>query len=1026
MASRKRANRRNLIVESLEPRALLATFTVTNNANAGVGTLRQAILNANANAGLDTIQFALPNGSTKISLSSALPWIEESVVIDGTTQSGFTQTPIVQIDGATINDNSSGLVLNKGSSTIKGLAFTRFATGLWINSSGNVVSLNFLGLQPDQTAAGNRFNGLYIQSASNNTITRNVASANGTEGIRIDGAQSAGNRIQGNAIGTDASGVIAIANQGDGVLFDSTGSNLIGTDGDGLDDATEGNIISGNRGNGIRLFKTSNARVSGNLIGTDLDGSTAIPNAGAGIVIDGLAANSLVGTDGDGVSDALEGNVISGNVGNGIHLDTSVDSIVAGNLIGLSFDGSMALANDGSGILVHGGDLRARIGSDGDGLGDEVEGNFISGNGAHGVAILQSNASSVAGNVIGLAADGLTALGNKEHGVWVSSTAMSTRIGFIRQSDFDTIVPNVISGNAGHGIASLLTNGLAIAGNMIGADITGTTKIGNGMSGIFLGNDVVNATVGATGRSVEGSFSNVVVANGLHGIQINGSARQIKVQGNLIGQGLDASAMGNTLSGIQVANGATAVQIGGDSFDAGNFISDNGQHGIHLLQANENLVLGNNIGLSSELGTPLENKGAGLYLDQSSRNTIGFNPANEVGLTAGAENWFSRNGKSAIVVVGNQSRGNIFGHNFFSDSLLPMIDLADNGLTPNDANDADEGPNALQNFPIIQTAATSTSVTDVSGVLQGEPASLYRLDFYIQADSGDGTLTAFAIDWLEVTTDETGAAAWSMQIPEPLGPGDSLRATATNVSTGTSEFSPAVNATTMANLGLTLNNASVEEGVGTIQLTIHRGSIPLNQPVAIELTSSDPSSATVAAGVVIDANQNSVTVPVTIKNDSLINGDRPVSITASAFGVAFGTVDFEIVDDDTTWHNAQLQHDVNDDGLVTSLDVLLIVSLLIRHNGGVSIAVATKPQAIFYGDVNDDGNVSPVDAVLVIGVLVRSGGSAGEGEAPSEDAISAAAVDAALQTPMELDDTAESRRMHILNGFRLARAKARS
>ncbi len=1026
MASRKNTRRRNLLVESLESRALLATFTVTNNANAGAGTFRQAILNANANAGVDTIQFALPNGNTKISVSSALPWIEESVVIDGTTQAGFSQFPIVQIDGSETNDNSSGLVLNKGSSTIRGLSLTRFATGLWINSSGNVVSSNFLGIQPDQTAAGNRFNGLYIQSATNNTITRNVASANGTEGIRIDGAQSTGNRLQGNAIGTDASGLIAIANQGDGVLFDSTGSNLLGTDGDGLNDAIEGNIISGNKGNGLRLFKVSNARVSGNLIGTDMDGSAAIPNGGEGIVIDGLAANTLVGTDGNGVSDAVEGNVISGNVGNGVRMDGSIDSVIAGNLVGLSIDGSTTLANAGSGILVNGGDQRARIGSDGDGAGDEAEGNFISGNGAHGVAILHSDATSLAGNVIGLAADGLTRVGNMQHGVWVSSTATSTQIGFIRQDDFDTIVPNVISGNTGHGIASLLTNGLGIAGNMIGADVTGTTKIGNGMSGIFLGNDVVNATVGATGRSVEGAFSNVVVANGLHGIQINGSARQIKVQGNLIGQGLDASAMGNTLSGIQVANGSTAVQIGGDDFDAGNFISDNGQHGIHLLQANGNLVVGNSIGLSSELGTPLENKGAGIFLDQSSHNTIGFNPRNEAGLTAAAENWFSRNGKSAIVVVGSQSRGNIFGHNFFSDSHLPMIDLGDNGITPNDANDADEGPNALQNFPIIQMAATSTSVTDVSGVLQGEPDSLYRLDFYVQSTQGSGNLTAFVLDWLEVTTDERGAANWSMQIPEPLAPGETLRATATNVSTGTSEFSPAVNATIMASLGLTLNSLSVTEGVGTVQLTIHRGSIPLNQPVAVELTSSDTSSATAAAGVVIDANQNSVTIPVTIKNDSLINGDRPVSLSASAFGVAFGTIDFEIVDDDTTWHNASLQHDVNDDGAVTSLDVLLIVSLLIRHNGGVSITVATKPQAIFYGDVNDDGNISPVDAVLIIGVLVRGGGGAGEGESSPDPAFRAAAVDAALQTPFELDDIAIPRRTHAFNGFRLARAKARS
>jgi hypothetical protein len=43
-----------------------ATFTVTNNNDAGAGSLRQAILDANANGGLDKIDFdpaAFPPGS---------------------------------------------------------------------------------------------------------------------------------------------------------------------------------------------------------------------------------------------------------------------------------------------------------------------------------------------------------------------------------------------------------------------------------------------------------------------------------------------------------------------------------------------------------------------------------------------------------------------------------------------------------------------------------------------------------------------------------------------------------------------------------------------------------------------------------------------------------------------------------------------------------------------------------------------------------------------------------------------------
>src|SRR5260370_26054653 len=50
-------------IELLEERWLLSTFTVTNNADSGPGTLRQAILNANTNTGPDTINFNIKVGA---------------------------------------------------------------------------------------------------------------------------------------------------------------------------------------------------------------------------------------------------------------------------------------------------------------------------------------------------------------------------------------------------------------------------------------------------------------------------------------------------------------------------------------------------------------------------------------------------------------------------------------------------------------------------------------------------------------------------------------------------------------------------------------------------------------------------------------------------------------------------------------------------------------------------------------------------------------------------------------------------
>ncbi|HEX8203448.1 MAG TPA: hypothetical protein VF590_23430, partial [Isosphaeraceae bacterium] len=75
-------------LEALEDRRLLATFVVDNPGDIGLGSLRQAIVDANATPGADSIIFALPNTSTVTltSVTGALPRITDQVTIDGTTQ----------------------------------------------------------------------------------------------------------------------------------------------------------------------------------------------------------------------------------------------------------------------------------------------------------------------------------------------------------------------------------------------------------------------------------------------------------------------------------------------------------------------------------------------------------------------------------------------------------------------------------------------------------------------------------------------------------------------------------------------------------------------------------------------------------------------------------------------------------------------------------------------------------------------------------------------------------------------------
>ena len=85
----------------MEDRTLLSTWLVTNTADSGPGSLRQAILDSNsAVGGSNTIGFAIPgDGIRTIAPTSSLPSITNPVLIDGTSQPGFDGTPLIDLSG---------------------------------------------------------------------------------------------------------------------------------------------------------------------------------------------------------------------------------------------------------------------------------------------------------------------------------------------------------------------------------------------------------------------------------------------------------------------------------------------------------------------------------------------------------------------------------------------------------------------------------------------------------------------------------------------------------------------------------------------------------------------------------------------------------------------------------------------------------------------------------------------------------------------------------------------------------------
>src|SRR6185436_5119975 len=170
---------------------------------------------------------------------------------------------------------------------------------LLTNSAGNRIQGNYIGVTASGTGRlGNAFQGVAVNSAAFNLIggpaagAGNVISGNTNIGIWFFGASGSNNVVQGNLIGTDATGNATIGNSSSGMRVESP-ANLIGGGAAGA-----GNVISGNALIGIWLLNSTAAGnlIQGNLIGTAISGTSALGNVNEGISITDGANNRIGGT----------------------------------------------------------------------------------------------------------------------------------------------------------------------------------------------------------------------------------------------------------------------------------------------------------------------------------------------------------------------------------------------------------------------------------------------------------------------------------------------------------------------------------------------------------------------------------------------------------------------------------------------------------------------------------------------------------------------------------------------------------
>jgi hypothetical protein len=280
-----------LLVCSLAAASLGATtFTVTNTNDSGAGSLRQALLDADANGGPDTVAFAIPGGDPgcsvagvcTIALASPLAQVNGPVVIDGYTQPGSSANTdpvaddavlLVVLSGSALS-NGNGLQIAGGATTVRGLVINGF-TG---------------------------------------------------SGITIVGTD--GDVVEGNFLGTDASGTTAVPNGaggGHGVDILAGNGHTVG----GLAPAAR-NVISGNVYTGIRISVLDDITIVGNLIGTQRDGASPLGNGANGV---GFEFGGSTGTgDMVGGRAAGAGNVIAYNGADGVFLQPNMKSIpIVGN-----------------------------------------------------------------------------------------------------------------------------------------------------------------------------------------------------------------------------------------------------------------------------------------------------------------------------------------------------------------------------------------------------------------------------------------------------------------------------------------------------------------------------------------------------------------------------------------------------------------------------------------------------------------------------------------------------------------------
>ena len=407
----------------------------------------------------------------------------------------------------------------------------------------------------------------------------------------------------------------------------------------------------------------------------------------------------------------------------------------------------------------------------------------------------------------------------------------------------------VVNRFGGNGIVLQGSGGKqVIEGNRIGTNVSGSSDSGNGKSGVLVS--------GADGVILRG---NLISGNDGHGVEISGGADDAIIDRNIFGaNAVGTSDLGNTGSGIHISNGD-------DAAISDNVITGNDSHGVSLTGSStyDNVVAENHIGVNQN-GASISNSGSGVHIGLGARdNTI-------------EHNTIAHNTGDGVTVVSSSSTGNtVWENSIYSNGALG-VDLNDDGVTANDTNDPDSGPNNLQNYAVLTSAGLSSDAGSIGFNLYVTQGNRYTVDFYA-SDSCDGSGSGEGKEWVgyaRVVPATSGDRHFVVhtfrgtlnQYDPPSG--TFITATVT-LDGSTSEFSPCIQSTALPRLTLSEDAIEVEEGGTT------------NTTYTVRLSSSPSHDATLDLTIEGDDAVTVSPTPLTFTTGNWAN-TQTVTVTAAS------------------------------------------------------------------------------------------------------------------------------------------------